>query len=95
MCNYFALTSPTLLAQICARRELEANPAPFSHSGRRAGDVGLCPSRRVGECRIYQRSRKVAHRVTEFDSKQKRLVSSILRALKFFNVYIYMRVGFD
>jgi hypothetical protein len=30
MYNYFVFTFPTLISQIWARRELEANPAPFS-----------------------------------------------------------------
>jgi hypothetical protein len=32
MCNYFALTSPTLLSQLWERREFEAVLAPFSQA---------------------------------------------------------------
>jgi hypothetical protein len=32
MCNYFALTSPTLLSQICERREFKAFLAPCSQA---------------------------------------------------------------
>jgi hypothetical protein len=32
MCNYFVLTSPTLLSQLWERREVEAVLAPFSQA---------------------------------------------------------------
>ncbi|MBF2029147.1 MAG: hypothetical protein IGS48_20695 [Oscillatoriales cyanobacterium C42_A2020_001] len=53
MCNYFALTSPTLLSQNWARRELKPFLAP--NVGRRAGDEG--------KGSIEGNFKKVAHRV--------------------------------